>query len=77
MTDLVSRATREVPRAVLDGRAPTSLAFLYKCSPLLLGAATKRSLYPLHFGILYASTCAPVWPIFVDVSFRGGQEEKP
>lgn len=39
MTDLVSRATREVPRAVLDGRAPTSLAFLYKCSPILLGAA--------------------------------------
>ncbi|BDA49478.1 hypothetical protein COCOBI_14-0960 [Coccomyxa sp. Obi] len=37
MTDLVSRASREVPRAVMDGRAPTSLAFLYKCSPLLLG----------------------------------------
>ena len=37
MTDLVSQASREVPRAVLDGRAPTSLAFLSKCSPLLLG----------------------------------------
>ena len=37
MTDLVSQASREVPRTVLDGRAPTSLAFLSKCSPLLLG----------------------------------------
>lgn len=37
MTDLVSQAIREVPRTVLDGRAPTCLAFLAKCSPLLLG----------------------------------------
>ena len=37
MADLVSQASREVPRTVLDGRAPTSLAFLSKCSPLLLG----------------------------------------
>ncbi len=42
MIDLVSRASREVPRAVMDGRAPTSLAFLYKCSPLLLGATVKH-----------------------------------
>ena len=38
MLDLASRATRELPRSLLDGRAPTALAFLYKCSPLLLGA---------------------------------------
>lgn len=37
MTDLASQAYREVPRGVLDGRAPTCLAFLAKCSPLLLG----------------------------------------
>ena len=37
MTDLVSQAFREVPRTVLDGRAPTCLAILCKCSPLLLG----------------------------------------
>lgn len=51
MTDLVSRATREVPRAVLDGRAPTSLAFLYKCSPILLGTAAAS---PLLFLFLRA-----------------------
>lgn len=31
-------APREVPRAVLDGRAPTALALLLSVSPLLLGA---------------------------------------
>ena len=46
MTDLVSQATRDVPRALLDGRAPTSLAFLYKSSPLLLGE--KKPMPPLQ-----------------------------
>jgi hypothetical protein len=43
MTDLVSQASREIPRALLDGRAPTSLAFLYKSSPLLLGMDPQAS----------------------------------
>ena len=50
MTDLVSQASREVPRTVLDGRAPTSLAFLSKCSPLLLG---KHSLFSGQLGICW------------------------
>jgi hypothetical protein len=41
MTDLATKASRELPRAALDGRAPTALAALYKCSPLLLGALTR------------------------------------
>lgn len=44
MTDLASQAIREIPRAVLDGRAPTSLAFLYKCSALLLGSPSNSVL---------------------------------
>ena len=43
MTDLVSQAFREVPRTVLDGRAPTCLAILCKCSPLLLGESQAEA----------------------------------
>lgn len=42
---------REVPRAVLDGKAPTQLALLLHVSPLLLGGP------PLE--------CADVFPSFV------------
>ena len=39
MLDLSGRGgSRELSRSALDGRAPTALAALHKCSPLLLGA---------------------------------------
>ena len=55
MHDLVTHATREASRTVLDGKAPTVLAFLYNISPLLLGRllATVHSMDVLH------DPCAP------------------
>lgn len=40
MHDLSSNLSREVARTALDGKAPTSVAFLYLNNPGLLGTAT-------------------------------------
>ena len=40
LRDLRSGEMREVPRGVLDAKAPTRLAFLFVNSPSLLGAAS-------------------------------------
>ena len=37
LLEVGGEAVREVPRAVLDGKAPTQLALLLNVSPLLLG----------------------------------------
>ena len=38
LLEVGGEAVREVPRALLDGKAPTQLALLLHVSPLLLGA---------------------------------------
>ncbi|KAK9819592.1 hypothetical protein WJX72_000101 [[Myrmecia] bisecta] len=43
MFDLVSNVNREVPRTLLDGKAPTRTAFLFAHSPLLLGYGAGES----------------------------------
>ena len=69
MTDLVSQAFREVPRTVLDGRAPTCLAILCKCSPLLLGRPQAKAHTACMHGASYdlglsgqTSTDSPSYP---------------
>lgn len=43
MHDLSSNLSREVARTALDGKAPTSVAFLYLNNPALLGRIMQLS----------------------------------
>lgn len=46
---------REVPRAVLDGKAPTQLALLLNVSPLLLGACfNNQTIFVIIIMLIWA-----------------------
>lgn len=45
MHDLSSNLSREVARTALDGKAPTSIAFLYINNPGLLGRVANICVY--------------------------------
>ena len=52
LLEVGGEAVREVPRGVLDGKAPTQLALLLHVSPLLLGAP------PLTLLVVFTPPCS-------------------